>query len=172
MANSVWIGPFGLGFNGSTVFVNAASGIEIPSTGVYAWSSTADPTAAADTGISRTTGGALAIGNGTQGNTSGSIVLGSLQISVGGFLGFFGRAQFQSPADSQFNVLNNAGSVGSGLDVATDAVLKVRTRAQTGYATVDCLGLKASGVAGASGTGTTVSQLTVVNGIVTSCTIS
>ncbi len=77
-----------------------------------------------------------------------------------------------SPADGQMNITNIGASAGFGFDGTTDAVMKVRTRAQTGYATLDCLGLKASGAAGASGTGTVVSQLTVVNGIVTSCTIA
>ena len=65
------------------------------------------------------------------------------------------------------NLTNNAETAGIGIDVATDAVLKVRTRAQTGYATLDCLGLKASGAAGFNGTVTPVNTITVVNGIVT-----
>ncbi len=77
-----------------------------------------------------------------------------------------------APADGQVNFANFAVNAGVGFDFATDALLKLRTRAQTGYATLDVLGLKASGAAGASGTGTVVSQLTVVNGIVTSCTIA
>lgn len=167
MANSIWIGPFGaFSFTGATFAINATL-LNMPALGVYGWSSTTDPTAAADTGISRQTANSIAIGNGTQGNTSGALTAASVQIAVGGFLGFLGRAQFQSPADSQFNMLNNAGAVGVGVDVATDTILKVRTRAQTGYATLDCLGLRASGVAGANfGPGAAVS-LTIVNGIVT-----
>ncbi len=88
------------------------------------------------------------------------------------FLIFGARSTIGAPGDGTFNLATSATTTGVGLDVATDAILKIRTRAQTGYATLDCLGLKASGAAGASGTGTVVSQLTVVNGIVTSCTIA
>ena len=74
------------------------------------------------------------------------------------------------PADGQTNLTNGAVNAGVGLDVTTDAVMKVRTRAQTGYATIDALGINASGTAGASCTivGATA-HLTVVNGIVTLC---
>ena len=42
-------------------------------------------------------------------------------------------------ADALVNLTNNAGTAGFGLDVSTDAVMQIRTRAQTGYATVDAL---------------------------------
>lgn len=67
----------------------------------------------------------------------------------------------------QWTLTNTAISAGVGLDVATDAVLKVRTRAQTGYATVDALGYQASGAAGVSFGPAAVASITVVNGIVT-----
>jgi hypothetical protein len=60
-----------------------------------------------------------------------------------------------------------AESTGVGFDVATDAVFKIRTRAQTGYATVDALGYKVSGTAGANFGPSAVASLTVVNGLVT-----
>ncbi len=63
--------------------------------------------------------------------------------------------------------MNGAQTAGVGLDVATDTILKIRTTAQTGYATIDCLGYKASGVAGANFGPSAVASLTVVNGIVT-----
>ena len=70
-------------------------------------------------------------------------------------------------ADGQANITNNASSAGTGLDVTTDAVLKVRTRAQSAYATVDALGYKVSGAAGANFGPSAVASLTVVNGLVT-----
>jgi hypothetical protein len=79
------------------------------------------------------------------------------------------RSGITAPADGQLNVTNNAATAGVGMDVATDAVLKVRTRAQSAYGTVDCLGLKASGAAGASFGPAAVASITVVNGIVTAC---
>lgn len=65
------------------------------------------------------------------------------------------------------NITDATEAAGVGLDVATNNILKVRTLAQTGYATLDCLGLKASGVAGATFGPGAVASLTVVNGIVT-----
>ncbi len=86
--------------------------------------------------------------------------------------GFFWdtRSGLTSPANGQLNVTNQAVDTGVGLDFSTDALLKLRTRAQSGYATLDLLGLKSSGTPGASCnvTGATAT-LTVVNGIVTSC---
>lgn len=58
-------------------------------------------------------------------------------------------------------------TVGVGFDFATNAVLKLRTLAQTGYATLDVLGLKASGAAGANFGPAGIVSITVVNGIVT-----
>lgn len=62
---------------------------------------------------------------------------------------------------------NVALTAGIGLDVNTDAVLKVRTTSLAAYATVDCLGLKASGVAGATFGPSVLTSITIVNGIVT-----
>lgn len=90
-------------------------------------------------------------------------------ISTGAFRSSSYGAKITIPADGQFDLLNDASTAGIGFDVTTDAVLKVRTRAQTGYATMDCLGLKASGAAGASYGPGIVTSITVVNGIVTAC---
>ena len=83
---------------------------------------------------------------------------------------FSGRTIATSPADAQFNLTNNAASAGFGFDTSSDGVMKVRTRAQSGYATVDALGYSVSGVAGASRGAGAVVSLTVVNGIVTAIT--
>lgn len=87
----------------------------------------------------------------------------------GGAFHWNGRSVLRSPADTHINLLTLAETVGVGLDIGTDAVLKVRTRAQTGYATVDCLGLKASGVAGVNFGPAHPASITIVNGIVTAC---
>lgn len=97
--------------------------------------------------------------------TGGNIWSGST-----GILGFNSQSRLSSPADSQLNIANNANSAGIGFDVSTDSTLKIRTRAQSGYGTIDILGLKSSGSAGASCTITALTGLTVVNGIVTACT--
>ena len=86
----------------------------------------------------------------TAGNitASGYVSVGSAEV-----LAWSSRSKLNSPADGQVNILVAAETAGVGLDFATDAVLKVRTRAQTGYATVDALAYNASGtkVLGAQG---------------------
>ncbi len=92
---------------------------------------------------------------------------GEFTMGAAGFIDWNGRAVFTSPADAQINLANFATSLGVGLDFATDAILKVRTRAQTGYATVDALGYKVSGVAGVATFGpAAVASITVTNGLI------
>ena len=58
---------------------------------------------------------------------------------------FGGRSRSTSPANGQLNVTNNAATAGVGLDVTTDATLKIRTRAQTGDASVTAGAINSSG---------------------------
>src|ERR1700730_14165549 len=61
---------------GATMTVGSGSATQkLSSTAVDSWSSTADGTGAADTGISRIGAGSLAVGNGTAGDFSGTIKL-------------------------------------------------------------------------------------------------
>lgn len=64
------------------------------------------------------------------------------------YAGGAARAYASSPANGQWNFSNNAGTAGAGLDFSTDAVLKIRTAAQSAYATIDALAYQTSGVAG------------------------
>lgn len=82
-------------------------------------------------------------------------------------LGWGTRSLLSSGATGLVNITTNAQTAGVGFDVATDAVLKVRTRAQTGYATVDALAYQASGAAGVSYGPAGVTSITVVGGIIT-----
>lgn len=100
----------------------------------------------------------------TQGSLTSSS---SIAAAAASSIFWTARSKIQSPADGQVNLNNNAVSAGVGFDVATDAILKVRTRAQTAYATIDALAYQVSGVAGVSGTITAASTVTVVNGIIT-----
>ncbi len=106
-----------------------------------------------------------------QGNfaTTASIVSGTTVNATTLFLGnTTGTGLNLNVADGQANLLKNGGATGVGLDFVTDAVLKVRTRAQTGYATVDALGYSVSGTAGVASFGPAgVVSITIVNGIVT-----
>lgn len=61
------------------------------------------------------------------------------QVAAGAFLFWLGRATLNSPANSQLNLTNNLSTIGIGFDVGTDALLKVRTRAQTGDASISAL---------------------------------
>jgi hypothetical protein len=59
------------GFNSSSMFF---PGYNTNSTGIFSWSGSSNVFAVADTGISRTAAATLAFGNGTQGNSSGSMI--------------------------------------------------------------------------------------------------
>jgi hypothetical protein len=54
-------------------FAALGNGWVVPSSSVYDWSSVADPNATVDTGFSRASAGVVAVGNGTPGNTSGTL---------------------------------------------------------------------------------------------------
>lgn len=174
MANSVWVGPFGIAFNGS--------GFVFPSPGLFPDGAVGAPGIAfsnePSSGWYRAGAGdvrfALSGADFIKFNGSTINVLAASGIIVPSGASFGANANFflTGTGAGLFTVQNNAASAGFGVDTTTDAVFKLRTRAQTGYATLDCLGLKASGAAGASGTGTVLTQMTVVNGIITSLTIS
>lgn len=85
------------------------------------------------------------------------------------FIYWLTRTLFSSPADGQLNVSNNAASAGVGFDVATDTVFKVRTRAQSGYGTVDALEYRINGGAGAVGSVDTIQKSTaaIANAVAT-----
>lgn len=169
MANSIFIGPFGASFNGSSVTFSTPVLFPDGTSALPAMAFVSEPSL----GFFRN--GAAQIT--AQGNLIVSALMNAQNITsntniststAGGFSWNGATKSFiTSPADGQMN-FNNAGiTAGIGIDVLTDAVMKVRTRAQTGYATVDCLGLKASGVAGANFGPAAATSLTIVNGIVT-----
>ena len=82
-------------------------------------------------------------------------------------IAFSGNQGFMTTtSNGKFVMENAAATAGGGFDVTTDSLVLVRNRTHSAYATVDTLGLKASGSAGASASGA-VASLTTVNGIVT-----
>ncbi len=94
--------------------------------------------------FSVTKAGFLNIGSGLE--TAGNIQSGTnLIAAAASFVYWNTRSVLASPLDGQINVTNNAQTIGVGLDFATDAVLKIRTRAQTGDAALTCAGITASG---------------------------
>lgn len=99
---------------------------------------------------------------------AGIVDVSTLRTLAAGFMSWgTTRAAMSSPANSQINFLDNTGVAnGVGFDFAVDAVLKIRTRAQTGYATIDALAYQVSGAAGIDFNGA-ITNLTVVKGIVT-----
>ena len=97
-----------------------------------------------------------------QFNASGSGSIGATST-----LQWVSSTRLTGVSDGKIIIQNDGLTAGVGIDVTTDAVLKLRTRAHTGYATLDCLGLKASGAAGASFGPGLPTSITVVNGIVT-----
>jgi hypothetical protein len=66
-----------------TKFAALGNGWAIPSTSVYDWSSGADPNAAADTGFSRASAGVVAVGNGNQGDASGTLKAATVNATSG-----------------------------------------------------------------------------------------
>ena len=86
-------------------------------------------------------------------NYSGNINGGSASL-----IGWSGTSRIGAPVVGQFQFTNAAQTVGVGLDVATDAVLKVRTRAQTGYATVDASGYNLGGAIALTATAPTIAS--------------
>lgn len=99
---------------------------------------------------------------------TGSITSGNnVSVAAAAALFWATSTEVRAPASGKLNITNTGNTIGVGVDVLTDAVLKIRTRAQTGYATVDALGYSVSGAAGASKAAGPVTSITVVNGIVT-----
>lgn len=79
-------------------------------------------------------------------NAAGTIVSGNnMQCGASAFMTWNGRAAMASPADGQINFDKQSTTIGVGIDVTTDAVLKVRTRAQTGDASITALNASTSG---------------------------
>ena len=79
------IGDFTSGiFSLASVTASTGAGYsEVPSLNVFCWSSTASVTAApCDTGLSRTAAGAVALGNGTAGDSSGSLSLSNVSAAL------------------------------------------------------------------------------------------
>jgi hypothetical protein len=67
------------------------------------------------------------------------------QIGTSNALFWNTRTLLSSPADGQLNVTIRATTTGVGLDVATDGILKIRTRAQSADAALTALSLTATG---------------------------
>ena len=117
-------------------------------------------------GLKSNVGDFTATGSGIVPGCTGCVIAAT---SAGGFIGWAASVLLSSPADNHFIMANNGLTAGFGIDTTTDAVLKLQTRAFNAYATIDVLGIDASGTPGASCAVTTPAHLTVVNGIVTVC---
>lgn len=92
---------------------------------------------------------------------------GTLSVPAGGYFTFSGRGGIQSIADGQFNFRTNGGT-GVGIDVSTDALLKVRNRAQNADGNISFGAATASGTITTAANGTTTAPLTVTHGTVLS----
>jgi hypothetical protein len=71
-----------------------------------------------DTGISRTGAGAIAVGNGTQGDTTGTLVVSNLTMAAGSGITWGTRIALSMPGIGQFNILNNNVAIGSQINVS------------------------------------------------------
>jgi hypothetical protein len=115
------------GINWSTAGISRGTlftgGIQVNSGGTYGWSSGVVGLAAADAGFSRAAAGSIAVGNGTGGDTSGTISAANILSST--TLGFTNLAKFASPANGVMNV--GAANLVIGSQIKVDALPTVNT---------------------------------------------
>ena len=88
---------------------------------------------------------------------------GRLTIAAGGsilspFYSVNAGGSIYTASDGKFQLFNNGETAGIGLDVATDAVLKVRTTAHSAYAAIDAGDVKTGGVLSLSATAPTIAS--------------
>jgi len=131
---------------GTRVFIAGGNGVQLdlqssgatslcyftPTTGFDRWS----------IGVGQITTNDFGIGNTTQGTTPIQILGGSgtNQIVFNQEVAFLGTGQ------GQLSILKqNSLTTGIGLDVSTDALLKIRTRAQSAYGSLDALNIQSIG---------------------------
>jgi hypothetical protein len=174
MANSIFLGAFGFSASGSTFQWPAGTTLAEVSQSILTLGPGGSGLPLLQFGGTTSSFPALRRGSNTvevvlaDQSAFASISVNTLQMQAAGNAFWLNRTILSSPADAQMNVTNFASSAGFGVDVSTDATVKIRTRAQTGYATVDALGYKVSGVAGVASFGpSAVASITVVNGLIT-----
>lgn len=168
-------GVIGFGSSGSSTGVNlTSSGLNISAAYSLYWGSDVFLNRGAANRLDLATGDSLYLVSGGLGVGAANTVAGSItatgNISVGNSNAFVVTSNGTLSAgggSGKINLTDANATTGVGFDVATDGVLKIRSRAQSAYATVDALGYSVSGVAGASKTAGPVTSITVVNGIVT-----
>ncbi len=157
MASSIFLNATqSLSFNGTTLSVSVPLLFPDGLVGAPAMAFASEPTL----GFWRSSAGNVTL-QGTLTATSNMLVGNSNSFSItsnGAFAAGGGAGKV--------NITDN-GANGVGFDVSTDALIKIRTRAQSAYATLDALGFKVSGTAGANFGPSAVASLTIVNGIVT-----
>lgn len=104
-------------------------------------------------------------------SSGGSLTITSnITIGSSGAVTFSSKSSLLSPADGQLNLRKNDASAGVGFDVTSDAILAVRTTAQSAYATVSALAYRAGSGSTAgvtAGPFTAVLSIQTVGGIVT-----
>lgn len=90
---------------------------------------------------------------------------GALQSNANG-IALFGSGNFSKlvpQAEAQLNLMNNAITAGIGLDYATDAILKIRTRAQTGDAALSASLYGSSAVSALTITTNTIAPTSLIH---------
>lgn len=93
--------------------------------------------------VNHTTTALSILGNGNVGIGTTTPTANTLQIVDAGTFGWSDIVLAR--AATQLNFTNAAATAGIGLNFATDAILKVRTRAQTGNASIEALNITATG---------------------------
>lgn len=85
-----------------------------------------------------------------------------MNAGAGSFIYWSTKTLLSSPLNGQMNITNQAATAGVGLDVVTDGTLKVRTRAQSGYATVDALAYQINGAGNATSVNKIIKTVTAI----------
>lgn len=124
---------FAISPNGTARFYIDNGVIRVGATEPFTWSSSADPTlAVADTGLSRTAAGTIAVGNGTQGDVSGN--LNAHNLSASNIFNLSSLMSLYGTGTATLNVTNIAGTIGS--TVKVDALPTVASGFGTGPAII------------------------------------
>jgi hypothetical protein len=114
---NLYAGKVGITTGGTSGVALTTAKVAFGSAGVLGWTAT-NEAAALDSGISRTAPATLAVGNGTQGDTTGNLTLNGITQLAGSTTNLGARILLNSPAVGQYDIQNNSVSMGAMINVS------------------------------------------------------